>query len=155
MEKLKMPNEQPLKIQDLLNLKEENEKLRNQLAIKKKKAEPIELDSIRRFLVDAVKDQNVVDGFKLKLLFGVAFGIPQDSLEMQQLHELQIKYENKFLQEEVKCKERLQDEKEKTAEKLQSLDQMVKILKYGLIALAVGVGLPVGAGELLRLFGLG
>lgn len=105
--------------------------------------------------MDAVKDQNVVDGFKLKLLFGVAFGIPQDTLEMQQLHELQLSYENKFLQEEVKCKERAQGQKEKNEKRFTDLEQIVKILKYGLIALAVGVGLPVGAGELLRLFGLG
>ena len=91
--------------------------------------EPIELNSLRRFLLDAIKDENVVDGHRLKLLFGVAFGIPQDTLEMQQLHELQIAYEKQF--SEIK--------------------QEQKIIRYIIIAIGAVLGVP----EIIRLFGFG
>ena len=89
--------------------------------------EPIELNSLRKFLIDAIKDQSVVDGLRLKLLFGLAFGIPQDTLEMRQLHELQIAYEKKF--SEIK--------------------QEQKFIRY----IIVGIGVALGVPEAIRLLG--
>ena len=91
--------------------------------------EPIELSSLRKFLIDGIKDQNVVTGFKLKMLFGIAFGIPQETLEMQQLHELQLAYDKKFA--EVK--------------------QEQKVIRYIIIAVGAVLGVP----EVIRLFGFG
>ncbi len=91
--------------------------------------EPIELSSLRKFLIDGIKDQNVVNGFKLKMLFGIAFGIPQETLEMQQLHELQLAYDKKFA--EVK--------------------QEQKIIRY----IAIAIGALLGVPEIIRFIGLG
>ena len=108
-------------LQKVQNLK--NSKIRIKLT------EPVELNSLRKFLLDAIKDENVVDGHRLKLLFGVAFGIPQDTLEMQQLHELQIAYERKFAE----------------------IRQEQKIIRYIIIAIGAVLGVP----EIIRLFGFG
>lgn len=91
--------------------------------------EPIELSSLRRFLIDGIKDENVVDGHRLKLLFGIAFGVPQDTLEMQQLHELQIAYDRRFT----------------------AIKQEQKIIRYIIIAIGAILGVP----EIIRLFGFG
>lgn len=91
--------------------------------------EPAELNSLRTFLIDAIKDQSVVSGHKLKLLFGVAFGIPQDTLEMQQLHEMQLNNDKKFAE----------------------IKQEQKIIRYIIIAIGAVLGVP----EVIRLFGFG
>ena len=104
-------------------------KIKQEKSQKIKTSEPVELSSLRRFLLDAIKDENVVDGHRLKLLFGVAFGIPQDTLEMQQLHELQIAYEKKFT----------------------AIKQEQKIIRY----LIIGMGTVLGIPEVIRFLGFG
>lgn len=60
------------------------------------KTEPEILNSLRRHLIDAIKDPEIVDGYKLKLLYNKAFNLPMQTIEMMQLHENQISCGKKF-----------------------------------------------------------
>lgn len=120
-----------------------------------KLTEPIELNSLRKFLIDAVKDENVVDGHKLKMLIGVTFGIMGDTLEMQQLHELQLAYDKQFTALQVSQDKIMHDLMDEITEVKRDTKFKIRIVQAGIIMLGAIFTGVASLPELIRFFGLG
>jgi len=60
--------------------------------IKKADEQPEELDFLRKTLIVSIKDPKLVDAYKLKLLYAHTFNLPMETLEMQQLHLIEVDF---------------------------------------------------------------